>query len=182
MLSKAATSLSGNRRRRAAGAGGLALLGCDGLACNGDALRASVLTFAARAGGPEFAAWVSVHCGFPNAILDRFAPVPSPEDGDRLCDDFGVVDAVGVVHEDHCLWVVEDAFPAGRPDWPSATFVEDARPFDALRGVLLAGWQAVAYLALLRGYRTAHRALGDAALRPATKKTTSSSAGRRYLL
>jgi fructuronate reductase len=110
----------------------LTVLSCDNLRRNGEVARRAV-------GEPEGVA-------FPCTVVDRI--VPAPEDPSV------------VVTEPYTDWVIE-RFAGDRPDW-EATFVDDARPFEALKLRLVNGTHsALAHLGLPRGYTTVAEALAD---------------------
>jgi fructuronate reductase len=69
-----------------------------------------------------------------------------------------------VVAEAYNRWVVEDAFPAGRPDWGAAgvELVADIAPYEALKLQFLnASHSALAYLGYLAGHETIADATAD---------------------
>ena len=81
----------------------------------------------------------------------------------------GLEDAWPVVTEPFTQWVVEDHFPAGRPDLAAAgvQMVADVTPFEHMKLRLLnASHSAMAYLGYLAGYETIAAHHGRRALRP----------------
>lgn len=161
-------------RRRARGLGALSFMSSDDVPRNGEKCRHLVLGFAQLVDpSGDLARWIAARCTFPSCVLDRISAPSASEDVDRLADDFGVADACPVVAEDYLLFVCEDDFALGRPNWDlsgggASLLVDDTRPYEVSRLRLLDGAKiAAAFLGLLRGYRVAHRAFGDSAVRRA---------------
>ena len=80
----------------------------------------------------------------------------------------GVEDAWPVMTEPFRQWVIEDDFPAGRPDWEKfgVEMVRDVRPFEEMKLRLLNGaHSSIAYLGLLAGHDTVAKSFGDPAIR-----------------
>jgi mannitol 2-dehydrogenase len=80
---------------------------------------------------------------------------------------WGIDDDVPVVAEPFRQWVVEDAFPAGRPSWEDVgvQVVPDVRPYELMKLRLLnGGHQAVAYAGVLLGHTYVHEAAADPAV------------------
>lgn len=153
-------------RRRAAGTPPFAVLCCDNLPRNGATVRRVVSGLAART-DRDLAAWIEGEVAFPSTMVDRIVPATTGEDRARIAAALGLEDAWPVVCERFAQWVIEDAFPAGRPDWTlgGATFVADVAPFELMKLRLLNGaHSALAYLGLLAGHATVAEAASDPAL------------------
>ncbi|HEY4067746.1 MAG TPA: mannitol dehydrogenase family protein [Burkholderiaceae bacterium] len=153
--------------RRARSLGPLTLLSCDNLPANGDALRHLVLDFAARVDAP-LAEWIADRCRFPNAMVDRIVPRTTDADRDAVSKGLGLADAWPVVAEPFLEWVVEDRFANGRPPWDKggARFVERAEPYERLKLRMVNGsHSALAYLAVVAGWRTVDLAVAVPSLR-----------------
>ncbi|WP_460601147.1 mannitol dehydrogenase family protein [Flexivirga lutea] len=151
------------RRRRAAGTAPFTVMTCDNLPGNGDVARGTITSFA-RLKDPELAGWIDASVSFPNCMVDRITPVTTPEDVQRLADEFGIDDAWPVVTEPFTQWVLEDEFPTGRPPWEDAgvQVVPDVMPYELMKLRLLnASHQALCYLGYLSGYRYAHEVAQD---------------------
>ncbi|MEU8239924.1 mannitol dehydrogenase family protein [Actinoplanes missouriensis] len=136
--------------RRAAGAGPLTVLCCDNLQGNGPRIRALVARALEVAGAqlPEDVA-------FPATMVDRIVPATTADHRRRAALALGAEDAVPVVAEPFTQWVIEDRFPGGRPDWPSAGVVltSDVTPWETLKlRALNAVHSALAYLGALAGH------------------------------
>jgi fructuronate reductase len=92
--------------------------------------------------------------------------VPATTDADRVevAEALGLEDAWPVMAEPFTQWVVEDHFPAGRPDL-AAVGVEltaDVAPFEHMKLRLLnASHSAMAYLGYLAGYETIAETIAD---------------------
>lgn len=155
------------RRRREAGVQPFTLLCCDNLPSNGAALRRVLLDFAGLRGG-DLQRHIASDVAFPSSMIDRIVPATTDEDRAWVSAELGVEDAWPVVTEPFSQWVVEDNFPAGRPDWErfGVTMVSDVTPFEEMKLRLLNGaHSAIAYLGLLKGHATVDRAFGDSAIR-----------------
>ncbi|MDR7330148.1 mannitol dehydrogenase family protein [Corynebacterium guangdongense] len=153
--------------RRAAGAGGLAVMSCDNVADNGPLTRGSVCGFA-RELDADLADWIEQEVTFPSTSIDRITPATD----DSLIADVkaatGVDDSSPVVTEPFASWVIEGEFPAGRPDWEKAgvEFVDEIEEFERRKLWLLNGSHSLmAYYAQLRGHATVAEAIGDAEVR-----------------
>ena len=154
-------------RRRASGVAPFTVVSCDNLRQNGATTRRAVLAFAEEL-DPQLAAWISEAVAFPNSMVDRIAPYVSEDDRARLNTANGIDDAVPVMSETYLQWVIEDRFPAGRPDL-GAVGVElrdDVALFETVKGRMLnASHVLLSYVALLLGHRFVHEALADARVR-----------------
>ena len=125
------------------------VLSCDNLEHNGAVASRAVAGYADLV-DPGLGAWVREQVAFPSSMVDRITPPPA--------------DPSVVVAEPWRQWVLEDAFPLGRPDW-DALLVPDVRPYELMKLRLLnAGHQAIAYLGTLRGHTFAHEAMADPAV------------------
>jgi len=163
--------VAGLDARRRAGAGPLALVSCDNLADNGRVLQAALLgAVPSGADGAALRGWMEQHCAFPNTVVDRITPAPLPEDRDEVQRITGFEDRAAVVAEPWSEWIIEDAFPAGRPAWEQAGAVvaADVAPYEQRKLRLLnAGHSLLAYLGGRSGFRFVHEAVVDPACRTA---------------
>ncbi|BCG92269.1 mannitol dehydrogenase family protein [Mesorhizobium sp. 131-2-1] len=154
-------------RRRAAGTQPFTVLCCDNLPANGATLHRLLIEFAMlREAG--LANHVANEVAFPSSMVDRIVPATTDADRARIGEELGVEDAWPVMTEPFCQWVVEDDFPAGRPDWEKfgVTMVADVGPFEDMKLRLLNGAHSgIAYLGLLSGHATVDRAFADPAIR-----------------
>ncbi|BCJ56520.1 mannitol 2-dehydrogenase [Actinoplanes sp. NBRC 14428] len=150
-------------RRRARGLPPFTIMSCDNLQGNGDAARRSFVAFATLR-DPELGSWVDGNVAFPNSMVDRITPVTTDDDREEVRSRFGVDDAWPVVCEPFTQWVLEDAFPLGRPPFEDAgvQVVADVEPYELMKLRLLnAGHQALCYFGYLSGYRLVHDAAQD---------------------
>ena len=134
------------------------VMSCDNLPDNGDVAKRMMCAFA-RLKDPEMADWMEHEVAFPNCMVDRITPVTTPDDIERLEDEFGVRDGWPVVCEPFEQWVLEDHFGQGRPPFEDAgvQMVDDVVPYELMKLRLLnASHQALCYLGYLSGYRHAH--------------------------
>jgi fructuronate reductase len=154
-------------RRRGLHRGGLTVLSCDNLSCNGDLLRALLLEFdAALEAG--MADWIADHLRFPNTMVDRIVPRTDEAQRALARQLLGVADAWPVVTEPFRQWVIEDRFAGPRPrlEESGVQIVADVRPFEAMKLRLLnAAHSALAWLAVPAGLATVDRAIAEPPLR-----------------
>lgn len=155
------------RRRREAGVAPFTVVSCDNVRHNGDTARKVVLAVA-RSVDPDLASWIEESVAFPNSMVDRIAPYVSAADRERLNAITGIEDAMPAMSESYLQWVVEDRFPAGRPDL-GAVGVElrdDVEVYESVKGRLLnASHVLLSYPALLVGHRLVHDAMADVRVR-----------------
>lgn len=141
------------RRRREAHTGPFTCLSCDNLQGNGDVLRRAVVSLA-RLSEPELADWIEERCTFPNSMVDCIVPATGPKQIE-LARRFGIDDAAPVAHESFRMWVMEDRFCAGRPDWSDvgAIFTDDIDGFERAKiRILNGGGQILGPAADLLGF------------------------------
>ncbi|MEO5983731.1 MAG: mannitol dehydrogenase family protein [Pedococcus sp.] len=150
-------------RRRDEGRDPFTVMSCDNLPDNGDVARRMIGAFA-RLKDPGLADWMEEHVAFPNCMVDRITPVTTPQDIERLREDFGVEDGWPVVCEPFTQWALEDRFGQGRPPFEDAgvQMVEDVVPYELMKLRLLnASHQSLCYLGHLAGYQYAHEVAQD---------------------
>ncbi|MEJ3403718.1 mannitol dehydrogenase family protein [Rathayibacter sp. YIM 133350] len=158
--------VDGLRARRAAGAGGIAVVSCDNLPDNGQVTQ-SVVMGVARAVDAELADWIAANASFVSTMVDRITPETTAEDRVIAGRLVGVDDDVPVVAEPFSEWVLSGAFPGGRPAWEAAgaRFVDDIVPYEQRKLWLLnAGHSLLAYRGLLAGLDTIDEAMTDAGI------------------
>lgn len=154
-------------RRRAAGTAPFTVLCCDNLPANGVTLKRVLLDFA-KLRDAELASHVASDVAFPSSMVDRIVPATTDPDRARVSAELGLEDAWPVMTEPFSQWVVEDHFPAGRPDWEQfgVTMVKDVTPFEDMKLRLLNGsHSSIAYLGLLLGHATVDASFADARVR-----------------
>jgi fructuronate reductase len=151
------------RRRHAAGVPPFTVLTCDNLPSNGRTVK-RVLTRFAELVDPALGRFVADEASCPSTMVDRIVPATSDEDRGRIGRALGVADAWPVVTEPFTQWVIEDAFPQGRPAWEEegAEFVSDVEPYEHMKLRLLNGSHStLAYLGYLAGHETVADAMAD---------------------
>ena len=151
-------------RRRDAGAAPFTVLSCDNLSANGHTAKRIVTQFAAFR-SRELAQWIEDEVAFPSTMVDRIVPETTDADRAAVTSALGMTDAWPVVTEPFTQWIVEDRFPAGRPDFAAAgvQLVSDVTPFEHMKLRLLnASHSALAYLGYLAGYETIAETMTDA--------------------
>ena len=150
-------------RRRERGLAPFAVVSCDNIPGNGHLARASFAAFAALR-DPELGAWVAAEVPFPSSMVDRITPVTTDADRDQLAATTGIEDAWPVVCEPWTQWVLEDAFPGGRPPLEDVgvQLVADVAPYELMKLRLLnAGHQVLGHLGRLAGHEYVHEACQD---------------------
>jgi fructuronate reductase len=167
--------VAGLRARARADAGPIALVSCDNLPANGrllhDAVTQAVTLIGADA--DQVAAWVHESVSFPGTMVDRVVPATTERTLATAQAALGVADLAAVAAEPYRQWVIEDAFPGGRPAWEAAGAVltTDAGPYERLKLRTLNGvHSALAYLGALAGCDTIAAALKLPGLRAALER------------
>ncbi len=151
--------------RKAAGVPPFTVLTCDNLPTNGVTVKRVLARFAALC-SDELSAWVVGEVACPSTMVDRIVPATTTEDKAAISTSLGLEDAWPVVTEPFTQWVVEDHFPAGRPDLEAVgvQMAADVTPFEHMKLRLLnASHSAMAYLGYLVGYETIAETIADAA-------------------
>lgn len=154
-------------RRHAAGTAPFTILSCDNLPANGATLKRLLVAFA-TARDDKLGVFIDGHIAFPSSMVDRIVPATTDEDRARIAARLGVSDAWPVTTEPFLQWVVEDNFPAGRPNWErfGVEMVKDVAPFEEMKLRLLNGsHSSIAYLGLLMGKPTVSDAFSDPLIR-----------------
>ena len=149
---------AGLARRRQSGTPAFAVASCDNIQGNGHVARTALLGFAARK-DPDLAAWIAANVAFPNSMVDRITPVTTAETRAGVLAEYGIEDRWPIRAESFVQWVLEDAFPGGRPplELVGVQMVDDVEPYELMKLRLLnASHQAMGYLGLLAGDRWAH--------------------------
>ncbi|BAH50753.1 mannitol dehydrogenase family protein [Rhodococcus opacus] len=150
-------------RRRARGLPSPTIMSCDNIQGNGDVARRMFLAYA-ELKDPDLAAWMREETSFPNSMVDRITPVTTPEVTEALSSRFGVDDRWPVAAEPFTSWVLEDAFPLGRPAFEDVgvQVVDDVEPYELMKLRLLnASHQGLCYFGYLSGYRLVHDVAQD---------------------
>jgi fructuronate reductase len=150
-------------RRRAAGTAPFTILSCDNLSANGHTVKRIVTQFA-ELRSPELAKWIADHVACPSTMVDRIVPETNDADRAAVASELGMADAWPVITEPFSQWIVEDNFPAGRPDLANAgvQLVTDVTPFEHMKLRLLnASHSALAYLGYLAGHETIAATMTD---------------------
>ena len=150
-------------RRRGEGPGGLTVQSCDTIMGNGDVARTATLGVCALV-EPGLEDWVADNVAFPNSMVDRITPQTADADREFLAQEFGLVDRWPVVAETFIQWVIEDAFPFGRPRYEDAgaLITSDVRPYETLKlRILNAGHSTLTYMAALVGHTYIHEIMAD---------------------
>lgn len=155
--------VAGLAARRDADAGPIALVPCDNVPGNGAMALRSVLDLAGLV-DPRLADWVGDSLGIVTTAVDRITPRATDDDVLAVLRGTAVHDAVPVVTEPFREWVLEGAFPAGRPQWEQAgaTFTQDVAPYERRKLWLLNGAHSIlAYAGSILGHETVAAAIAD---------------------
>ena len=145
----------GLEARRLAEAGPIALVSCDNLPSN-----AAVLRQALQRLDPDLDDTVS----FVSTSVDRITPRLTSAELEGLRTASGWDDDAPVVTEPFSDWVLQGAFPGGRPQWETAgaRFVDDVEPFERRKLWLLNGAHTIlAASGPSRGHETVAAAFAD---------------------
>ena len=151
------------RQRREAGTPPFTVMSCDNIQGNGHVARTAVLGFAHHL-DPELAEWIAQNVSFPNPMVDRITLVTTDRTRAELLVDFGIEDRWPVHSESFVQWVLEDAFPLGRPPLEDVgvQLVADVEPYELMKLRLLnASHQAMSYLGILSGATYVHEVCTD---------------------
>ncbi|MCE1161554.1 MAG: mannitol dehydrogenase family protein [Thiomonas sp.] len=152
------------RSRMAAKAGPLTLLNCDNLRHNGDRARSGLMQFIGRLGDKALADWVQAHTTWPNCMVDRITPRPTPEVRARVLEATAIDDPAAVMGECFIQWVIEDDFCNGRPalETVGVEMVESVLPYEEAKIRLLnATHSCIAWAGTLVGYGYIHEGTRD---------------------
>jgi fructuronate reductase len=150
-------------RRRNSAAAPFTVLSCDNLSANGHTVGRIVTQFAALK-SRGLAKWIEAEVAFPSTMVDRIVPETTDLDRAEISSALGMIDAWPINTEPFTQWVVEDHFPAGRPDFAAAgvQMVSDVAPFEHMKLRLLnASHSALAYLGYLAGHETIAATMTD---------------------
>jgi mannitol 2-dehydrogenase len=136
--------LQGLKERKAKGVQPFTVMSCDNIPHNGVVTRNAVAGLA-RLMDAALADWVETAVAFPNGMVDRITPATSDRERQIVSAKFGIDDNWPVFCEEFKQWVVEDHFPAGRPDFEKVgvQFVADVTPFEYMKIRILNGGHAV---------------------------------------
>ena len=159
--------LAGLARRKSGGTPPFTIMCCDNIPHNGHVTRDAVCGLA-KLSDPGFAAWIEENVAFPNGMVDRITPATTDRERDILTTQFGVEDGWPVFCEPFRQWVLEDAFPLGRPAFEKAgvQFVKDVSPFELMKIRILNGGHAtIAYPAGLMDIHFVHEAMENELVR-----------------
>jgi len=166
---------AGLNRRRKAGLAPFTVMSCDNIPGNGHVTQNAVAGLAELV-DPELGAWIRREVAFPNSMVDRITPATSDRERRMLLEAFELEDNWPVFCEEFRQWVLEDAFPAGRPALERAgvTFTADVAPYELMKmRILNGGHAAIAYPAGLLDIHFVHEAMEDAQIRAFLEKLTT---------
>lgn len=150
-------------RRRAAGTAPFTVLSCDNLPSNGATLHRVLQDFA-RLRDPDLARFIAEAIACPSSMVDRIVPATTDDDRAGISARLGAIDAWPVLGEPFFQWVIEDRFPAGRPQLERAgvEFVPDVAPFEHMKLRLLNGaHSSIAAIGRLAGFATVAETIAD---------------------
>lgn len=151
------------KQRREKGLAAFTVLSCDNMPHNGIRAKGAIVALA-KIQDDEFAEWIEHNVAFPNSMVDRIVPAVSERDLIVIKADTGISAPTVVKCEQFSQWVVEDNFPAGRPQWESAgvQMVEDVSNYEMMKLRMLNGSHSLlAYLGSIAGFKTVADAMQD---------------------
>ncbi|MFC4071979.1 mannitol dehydrogenase family protein [Actinoplanes subglobosus] len=157
------------RRRIAAPA--LAIVPCDNLAANGEAVRNALQTLAGQV-SPALRDWLPTGVSVVSTSVDRITPRVTAGESTRVLAATGHRDEAPVVTEPFADWVLCGDFPSGRPAWESAgaRFVDEIGAWETRKLWLLNGAHSLlAVTGRPRGHTTVAQAFADPACRAAVE-------------
>lgn len=169
----------GLQRRAERGGTPITVVSCDNLPANGGLTSGVVRSFVQALPEEESAAllpWIEQNTAFPNTMVDRMVPQPTPQVRARVQGWLGAHDAGAVSCEPYKQWVIEDAFASERPAWDAAgaAFGGDVEAWeDTKLRVLNASHSLLAYLGLFAGYTSISETVGDEAFAGACRAMLS---------
>lgn len=158
---------AGLAARWKAGGGPVALVPCDNMAHNDLVLRQAVGTLCEHV-DHDLAAWVAASTTVVGTVVDRITPHAGFADTDAVGRGTQWRDRCPVVAEPYAQWVLQGAFPAGRPRWEDAgaVFVDDVTPYaDRKLWMLNGAHSLLAYAGSIWGHRTLPDAAEDSRCR-----------------
>lgn len=153
--------------RHRAGGAPLTVISCDNLSGNGRLLQRLVSDALRAALGPDAGAvlgWLDAHAAFPDSMVDRITPAPTPGLRAEVARLLGVEDRGAVAAEPFRQWVIENRFAGPRPAWElaGATLTADVGPYEEVKLRLLNGTHSVlAFGGAIAGHRTIDEAVAD---------------------
>jgi len=166
--------VAGLAQRRASGATPFTVMSCDNIPGNGHVTENAVAGLAELV-DPSLAKWIRENVAFPNAMVDRITPATTDRERKIAAETYGVEDAWPVFCEEFKQWVIEDHFPAGRPQLEKVgvTFTADVGPYEHMKiRILNGGHAAIAYPGGLLDIHFVHEAMEDAQIRAFLKRLT----------
>ncbi|TDH36245.1 mannitol dehydrogenase family protein [Pseudohoeflea suaedae] len=167
------------KHRRAARIAPFTVLSCDNLPENGKLLRLGVIGFA-RQLDADLADWIENNVAFPSSMVDRITPASTDETLAEAAAQTGCEDKAAVECEPFIQWVIEDAFPQGRPAWEAggALFVTDVAPYERMKLTMLNGSHSMmAYAGFLAGHRYVRDVMNDPALARLVRRHLAAASG-----
>jgi fructuronate reductase len=161
------------RLRKQQGAGGVSILSCDNIPCNGHIIHKVIIALAEKR-DTQLAQWIEQHVSFPSTMVDRIVPAITETTLNEITAiRGGSADPCAIACEPFKQWVIEDKFVAGRPDWDrvGAQFVDNVLPYEQMKLRMLNGSHSfLAYLGYLSGYQHIDECVNDHAFWQATRQ------------
>ena len=155
--------VDGLSHRFTRGLGGLTIASCDNLLGNGRHLKACC-DEVAEALSPKLAHWIHLNCRFPNSMVDRIVPAPTPESVTMATQALGEPAPGAVVAEPFWEWVIEREFcdptDADVLARVGVTVVDDVSPYEFAKLQLLNGAHStIAFVGGVAGLDTVYQAM-----------------------
>ena len=116
----------------------LTILSCDNISHNGDMTKKLLLEFVSHT-QPVLIEFINQNVTFPNSMVDRIVPGTEEKHVEISSKRLGVKDFVPVPCEQFSMWVIEDNFAAGKPNWSNVIFSNEVSKFEDMKLMLLNG-------------------------------------------
>ena len=140
----------------------LSILCCDNIRDNGSMLRRNFLAFLTLAGKDDLREWVMQNVSFPSSMVDRITPQTNVKLVEEVKQNLSDKNYYPVHAETFSQWVIENNFESKIPDLNQVgvQIVDNIYPYEEAKiRILNGGHSAVAYLAILLGFKTFDEAL-----------------------
>ena len=136
----------------------ITVMSCDNLSSNGDRTRQLTFEFIdALKDSKLLREYVEKKVTFPNSMVDRIVPGTENRHLEMVESRLSVHDDSPVPAEEFSMWIIEDDFAAGRPDWQTvgAIFSGEVAAYELMKLRLLNGSHSLlSYIGALAGHET----------------------------
>jgi len=156
------------------------ILSCDNLTSNGSTTKRVLLEFATllpEPKGRELRDFIEKYVSFPNSMVDRIVPGTEEKHIELVRERLGIADLAPVPAEKFSMWVLEDDFIAGRPNWEKSgvIFSHEVDAYETMKLRLLNGSHSlIAYVGALLNKVTVPEARFTPTIEEAVRKFMAS--------